>query len=145
LRLTDMTGAITVNAYFICISAMFISRLAGRHDVARWLGRASALALIPLAYLLITAFSTGRTVLYFIQVCLALAFLLAEFLIDHVYHIEFRNVRWATISYVTVFFAASGGMIGIASQAGHWYTAFTAINFLAMAVLAFIQRKRTGL
>jgi hypothetical protein len=145
LRLTDMTGVITVNAYFICISAMFISRLAGRHDVARWLGGASALALIPLTYLLLTAFSTGRTMLYFIQVCLALAFLVAEFLIDHVYRIEFRNVRWATISYVTVFFGASGGMIGIASQAGHWYTALTAVNFLAMAVLAFVQRKRTGL
>ena len=43
------------------------------------------------------------------------------------------------------FFAATGGMIGVAVQAGKPWTILTCIEFFFMAVLAFVQRGITGL
>jgi len=44
------------------------------------------------------------------------------------------------ISYVTFFFAAAGGMIGVANLAGSGWAIAAVILFLIMAVLAFVQR-----
>jgi hypothetical protein len=43
------------------------------------------------------------------------------------------------------FFGATGGMIGVAAQAGRLWTSVTGVIFLTMAALAFIQRAMTGL
>ena len=43
------------------------------------------------------------------------------------------------------FFAATGGMIGVARQAGKAWSIATVIVFLVMAIMAFIQRGITGL
>jgi hypothetical protein len=43
------------------------------------------------------------------------------------------------------FFAATGGMIGVASQAGKSWAITTVIVFFVVAILAFIQRGITGL
>jgi len=145
MRAIDLTGAVTVNAYFVMIIAVFAWRLLGRTDIARWIGLASFLVVVPIVYLLVDAFRTNRPTMYFVWVGLAIAFLVGELLVDGVLRLEFRSVRWATITYVVVFFAATGGMIGIASQAGRWWAAVTVISFLVMAVLAFVQRAKTGL
>jgi hypothetical protein len=50
-----------------------------------------------------------------------------------------------TIAYVTLFFGATGGMIGVASHEGRGWTAVTGTTFLVMAGLAFYQRAKTGL
>jgi hypothetical protein len=49
------------------------------------------------------------------------------------------------IPYVMLFFGATGGMIGVASLAGKKWTMVTALSFLIMFVLAFIQRQITGM
>jgi hypothetical protein len=49
------------------------------------------------------------------------------------------------IGYVTFFFAATGGMIGVASLASAGWAIAAVILFLVMAVLAFVQRAVTGL
>ncbi len=145
MRANDLVGAITVNAYFLTVIAVFAWRLLGRADIARWIGLASSLAVIPLAYLLVNAFRDSRPPMYFVWVALAAAFVIGELVIDYVLRLEFRSVQWATITYVVVFFAATGGMIGIAAQVGRWWAAVTAVIFLAMAVLAFVQRAKTGM
>jgi hypothetical protein len=48
------------------------------------------------------------------------------------------------ISYVMLFFAGSGGILGIATNAGRGWSLLTIALFLAMAVLAFVQRRVTG-
>ena len=83
--------------------------------------------------------------LYYVQICLMLGFLLVELLLDYVLKIEFRQVRWMVISYVTLFFAATGGMLGVAAQSGRAWTVTAGILFLIMAVLAFVQRAVTGM
>jgi hypothetical protein len=73
-----------------------------------------------------------------------IAFQLVELLLDYILDIDFRSIRWMTIVYVTLFFGATGGMIGVASHAGRGWTAVTGTTFLVMAGLAFYQRAKTG-
>lgn len=141
----DVVGTIAANAYFLSIITVFALRLAGRPDVGRWVGLVSFLTIIPLAYLFSDAFRTNRPFIYFLWLGLMILFLLAELLIDYVFKLEFRNVRWATILYVVFFFGATGGMIGIAGQAGKWWTGATVFAWSVMAILAFVQRAKTGL
>ena len=57
---------------------------------------------------------------------------------------DFREIRWIVIIYVSFFFAASGGMLGIASEAGNIWTVISVILFILMAIFAFVQRTITG-
>jgi len=71
-----------------------------------------------LVFLLIQAPQLGRPALYYIQVGCMLAWLIVEALLDYILKIDFRHVRWMLISYVVLFFAGAGGMLGVAAQAG---------------------------
>lgn len=71
--------------------------------------------------------------------------LLFELIGDHIFRLDFRSIQWAVILYVMFFFGATGGMIGVAAQAGRWWASVTGIIFLIMAALAFVQRVMTGL
>ena len=83
--------------------------------------------------------------MYWIQVSLFLVFLIVEMLVDFIFKIQLRGVRWMVISYVTFFFAAIGGMIGIASLTGAGWAIAAVILLLDMAVLAFVSRAVTEL
>jgi len=74
-----------------------------------------------------------------------LAWLVLEALLDYILKVDFRNVRWMVISYVVLFFAGAGGMLGVASNAGHSWSIASIILFLIMAVLTFVQRAITGM
>ena len=141
----DLLGALTAVAFFISAILVFISRLLGRPEAGRWAGYFEFLLVIPLIYMLVTAPRSGRPALYYIQIGLMLAWLVAEALLDYILKIDFRQVRWMVIAYVTLFFAASGGMIGIARYAGQVWTWIAGILFIIMTALAFIQRRVTGM
>ena len=68
-----------------------------------------------------------------------------EFLLDYALKIEFRQTQWMVISYVVLYFAGTGGMLGVASNAGRGWTISAVILFLVTAVLAFVQRAATGM
>ncbi len=74
-----------------------------------------------------------------------IAWLILELLLDYILKIDFRQVRWMVISYVVLFFAGAGGMIGVAALAGRGWAILAVILFLVMAVLAFVQRAATGM
>jgi hypothetical protein len=142
----NLLGGITTLAYFSSMILIFVLRLLGKADPGAKLGLVQTLVAIPaVGYLLYTAPKLDRPTLYIIQVSLFLAFLILELVIDFILKIEFRQVRWMVITYVTFFFAAAGGMIGVASQAGTGWTIAAVILFLIMAVLAFVQRAVTGM
>jgi len=70
-------------------------------------------------------------------------YLIVELLLDYVLKINFRSNKLIVIPYVTLFFAGTGGMIGVASFAGKIWT-FTAIGlFIIMAILTFAQHSGT--
>jgi len=144
-RIANLVGAITANAYMLLIVAVFIARMLGQLEVGKWIGLASTFVLIPLAYLLAVGFKTERRKIYFVWLILMVLFVLFELVVDHILRADFRSQQWSVIPYVMFFFAATGGMIGVAAQAGRRWTILTCVLFLIMAVLAFVQRGITGL
>jgi len=96
-------------------------------------------------FLLLKAPQLERPALYYIQIGCMLAWLLVEALLDYILKVDFRNVRWMVISYVVLFFAGTGGMLGVASNAGRGWSISAIVLFLIMAVLTFVQRAITGM
>ena len=141
----DLIGALTAQMIFILCIAVFVVRLLGRPTAEHWLGIILLLTAVPLGYLAYSAPGFDRPTLYYIQIGLMLTYLLAELLLDYVFKVEFRQVRWMVISYITLFFAGTGGMIGVAALAGRSWSVSSVVLFLIMAVLAFVQRARTGM
>lgn len=68
-----------------------------------------------------------------------------EYVLDYALKPDFRKSQWAVIIYVTLFFAGTGGMIGVAAQAGPFWTTFAVVLFLVMTGLSFYQRVKTGM
>ena len=96
-------------------------------------------------FLLLTAPQLERPALYYVQIGCMLAWLVVEALLDYILKVDFRNVRWMVISYVVLFFAGTGGMLGVAANAGRGWSILAIILFLIMTVLAFVQRTVTGM
>jgi hypothetical protein len=141
----DLLGAWVAAAIFILSSLVFVSRLVEKPDWEYWLGLALLLTALPLSYLLIQAPGHHRPPLYYLQIGLMLAYLAVQLVLDYVLQVEFRQVRWAVIAYVMLFFGGAGGMIGVASAAGKGWMLASVVLFLVMAVLAFVQRAVTGM
>ena len=141
----NLLGGVMAVTYYVLIILVFAARLLGRPRWEHGLGFIVLLLAFPAGLLLATAPSLGRPPLYYVQVALLLAYLVVEALLDYVFKVDFRSVRWMTISYVTLFFAASGGMIGVAMHAGRAWGLTAIVLFLVMAVLSFVQRAVTGM
>jgi hypothetical protein len=141
----NVLGAVLAYAIYINIILIFVVRLMRKPALEQGLGLVLMIAAVPLAYLLAVAPSFRRPVIYYLQIGLMLAFLFVELFLDYVLKIDFRNTRWMTIAYVMVFFSGSGGMIGVASQAGRAWAIPAIVLFLVMTALAFIQRAITGM
>jgi uncharacterized membrane protein len=129
----------------LLIIAVFVVRIVGWSETGRWIGIISSLALVPLIYLLAVGIKTDRRRLYFVWVVLMILFLFFELIVDDILRVDFRRVQWAVVLYVMFFFAATGGMIGVATQAGKPWARLACGVFLVMAALAFVQRAMTGL
>lgn len=145
VRTANLIGAITANVYMLLVIALFIARMLGQLEIGQWIGLASTVALIPLFYLFVVGLRTDRHRIYFIWVGLIISFLLFELIVDHIFRFDFRSVQWAVVPYVMFFFGATGGMIGVAGQAGKPWAIVTTLTFLIMGTLAFIQRSMTGI
>jgi hypothetical protein len=142
--MANLIGAITANVYMLLIISVFIARLLRLSEAGRLIGLASSLVIIPLIYLFISGIKTEKTLIYFVWLALMFLFALFELIADDILQIDLRSSLRVVIPYVMFFFAATGGMIGVASQAGKPWPLVTSIIFLIMATLAFIQRKVTG-
>jgi hypothetical protein len=145
LEKTNLLGAVTAIAFFVSAILVFAFRLLGKPQYENWLGYFEFLLAAPLIFLLVKAPQLGRPTLYYIQIGCMLAWLVVEALLDHILKVDFRNVQWMVISYVVLFFAGTGGMLGVAANAGRGWSVPAIILFLIMAVLTFVQRAITGM
>lgn len=145
LERTNLIGAVTTIAFFILAILVFVFRLLGKPQYGHWIGYFEFLLAIPLIYLLIQAPQLERPALYYIQIACMLAWLLVEALLDYILKTDFRQVRWMVISYVVLFFAGAGGLLGVATNAGRNWSIAAIVLFLVMAVLTFVQRAVTGM
>jgi len=141
----DLLGAIVAVAFYVSAIMVFAFRLGGKPQVGYWLGIFEFCLAIPMVYLLIKAPELNRPILYYIQIGFMLLWLVVELLLDYILRIDFRQIKWMVISYVTLFFAGTGGMLGVASHAGRGWSIVSIVLFLIMAILAFVQRKVTGM
>ena len=145
LRHINLLGAILANVINISTIIVFAFRLLDKPETGHWIGIIVQLSIFPLVYLLYTAKRFYRRRIYYIWVALMAVFIIVEFLVDWYPTVDFRNNLSIVIPYVTLFFGATGGMIGVASYAGKKWTIMTVITFLIVLVLAFIQRGVTGM
>jgi hypothetical protein len=141
----DLIGALVAVLIYVGCILIFLARLAGKPAIEHWIGLCLTLAVIPLTYLLLAGGEYAKPPLYSVQLVLMIVFLLVAFVLDYVMRYEFRRVRWVLIPYVVLFFAATGGMIGVAGAAGPGWTYAAIALFLATGTLAFVQRAKTGL
>ncbi len=145
MHAANLIGAITAVIIFVLVIAVLIARLRRKPDVEYRIGFLLFATAIPLVYLLVLAPGIGRSPLYYVQIGLMLLYLIVEFVLDYALKIDFRNTRWAVVAYVTIFFAGTGGMIGVASEAGSFWMTLAVDLFIVMAGLAFYQRVKTGM
>ena len=146
LEKTNQLGVIVTLFLYVLYILMFGLRLAGREQFGHWLASLQFLSIIAFIYLLFKAPQLDRPFLYILQISLMLLFLLVEFILDYLLKLEFRQIRWAVISYVIFFFAATGGLLGLVSAVkDRLWTIIAVILFLIMAVLAFISRAVAGI
>ncbi|MGB2897030.1 MAG: hypothetical protein WBB65_12790 [Anaerolineales bacterium] len=141
----DFLGAIVAHVVFISSIITFTSRMIFKLKPGHWVGIPILLMIFPLGYLLLRAPEFNRPILYYVQIGTMLVWLIVLFLADYVLKYDFRQTQWMVISYVVLYFAGMGGMIGIAAQAGRGWTISAIIFFLIAAVLAFVQRAVTGI
>lgn len=136
---------LTVVVYSLYI-LLFIFRLIGRLRFGHRFAIIQFFLIFPLVFLLVKAPQQGRLMLYYIQLSLMILFLFVELLLDYILKIEFRKVRWMVISYVMLFFAATGGLLGVVAAAGNrtWISIAVGLFFI-MAALSGIQRRVTGM
>jgi hypothetical protein len=140
----NLVGAVTAHVIFVSSILTFAARMVFGLGPGHWIGVPILLMAFPLGYLLIKAPQVDRPPLYFIQVGLMLFWLVVLFLADYVLRIDFRQTQWMVISYVTLYFAGMGGMIGVAALAGRKWMISAIVLFLVAGVLAFVQRAVTG-
>jgi hypothetical protein len=145
LEKMNLLGAIVAVAFYVSAILVFIFRLLGKPLYGHWIGYFEFLLAIPMIFLLLKAPQLERPALYYIQIGCMLAWLVVEALLDYILKVDFRNVRWIVISYVVLFFAGTGGMLGVAANAGRGWSISAIILFLIMAVLTFVQRAVTGM
>ncbi len=142
---TNLLGAVVTVLFYVSAIFVFLLRIFGKPQFGYWIGVFEFCLAVPMIYLLIKAPELNRPLLYYIQIGLILFWLIVEFLLDYLWKINFRQVRWMVIAYVTLFFAGTGGMLGLVSKAGRGWSIISIILFLIMAVLAFVQRSFTGM
>lgn len=141
----DRLGAlVALLIFFLCI-LVFCARLAGKPTLEHRLGMLLLVTAVPLIYLLWSAGTRMRPPIYYVQLSLMIVYLIVEFLVDYLFKSDFRKVRWKAISYVMLFFGATGGMIGVAAIAGPIWMYVAVFLFLVMATLAFVQHAKTGM
>jgi len=141
----DFLGAIVAHVIFISSIITFTSRMIFKLKPGHWVGIPILLMVFPLGYVLLRAPEFNRPILYYVQIGLMLVWLIVLFLVDYILKYDFRQTQWMVISYVVLYFAGAGGMIGVAAQAGRGWTISAVILFLIAAVLAFVQRAVTGI
>lgn len=82
--------------------------------------------------------------LFWVQLSVVGTWLIVVWLLAYVLKIEFRSLRPALFAFVTLFFAAAGAAIGIASIVGTAWMITAIALFFAARTLASIQRSVTG-
>lgn len=140
----NLLGAVIAHVIYISSIITFSARMFIGTQPGHWIGFPILLMAFPLLFLLVRAPAVERPPLYYIQVGLMLTWIIMLFLVDYLFHYDFRATQWMVIAYVVLYFAGMGGMLGVAALAGRKWTISGVILFFVAGVMAFVQRAVTG-
>jgi hypothetical protein len=140
----NLLGALVAVLFFVSAILVFVFRLAHKPRAGYWLGIFEICLALPIIYLLVSAPAQHRPAIYYVQIGCILLWLIVELLLDYILKIDFRKIRWMVIGYVVLFFAGSGGLLGIAAKAGRGWSIASIALFLIMSILTFLQRAVIG-
>lgn len=138
---SNKIGAGTAIAFFCSAILVFMARLIGWRHIYYWSAIAEFSLIIPLVFLVVTAPSQNRPIMYYVQIEMMLAWLVLELILRYILKIDFVQLGWAVIGYVILFFAGSLGMMSISFRAGKKWGIAAFILFIIMAILVFLQQK----
>jgi hypothetical protein len=141
----DLLGAVVAMVLYVSSILTFSARMMFGLQSGDWIGVPFLLMAFPLGYLVYMGPRVGRPFLYYVQVGLMLTSIVGLFLLDYVFEVEWRDTQWVVLSFVMLYFAGLGGMIGVASLAGRRWTISAVVLFLVTLIMAFVQRSVTGL
>ena len=144
LERVNIIGALTAHGIYVFSTMVFLARIFLGAKPGFWIGVPVLLMAFPLIYLLAKAPGLERGPVYYLQVILMLLFIIVLFLVDYVFKVDFRQTQWMVISFVVFYFAAMGGMLGVAAEAGRAWMISAVIWFFIAGILAFVQRVITG-
>lgn len=138
-------GAVAAYVIFLSSILVFSLRLAGSEQIGGAAGAPILAMVIPFAYLLLKGPSVGRSWLYYVQISLTILWIAILFFADYYPGYEFRESQALVIGFVVLYFAALGGMIGVASLAGRGWMFGAIVLFFITLILAFWSRAATGI
>jgi hypothetical protein len=141
----DLIGALTAYIIFLASILVFGLRLAGQQQIGGPAGAPILVMVLPLGYLLVRAPSADRSRLYYVQISLMILWIGILFAVDYYPGYDFRGRPPLVIGFVVLYFAALGGMIGIASLAGRGWMIGAVVLFFLTLTLAFWSRWATGI
>ena len=146
MQKTNTIGAGLAVFYYISTILLFSLRILGAAEISRGVGLVQTVLALPVGlYLFQKGLKEKRPTLFLIQVGFFILFLVVEILFDFVYKLDFRQDLRIVIPYVMLFFAGTGGLLGITSKAGKKWMTAAGILYLIMGMLAFVQRAITGM
>ena len=141
----NLLGSVTALYMMSMLISVFICRLARKNNAEYVPGILFMISAVPLLYLLYTAGRFQRPVIYSVQIICLLFFIGLELVLDYVLKIDFRKMSGLRAVYVIFFFAGTGGLIGIASHSGAFFTLTSVVLFWITAILSIYQHKKTGM
>ncbi len=139
-----LLGLAVTHVIYIFSILVFVARLMQKAEWGTWLGIPILFMALPLLYLLWKPAESSHPFLYKVQVLLALCLILWLLVFDYLFKIDFRQSFWLVVVFTTLFFAGTGGLLGVASLAGKSGTVSATGLYLMMTVLAFVQHNQTG-
>ena len=139
----DLLGSIIANVNNILLIGIFLARVYKYPKIEYWLGIIFILSIIPLTLMFLKSFAFNREGLYYMQLILMMSFIVLELILDYLLKIDFRQNRAVLIPYVTLFYASSGGMIGVASHSGKQWITITVMTFLLMTAASLVMHFKT--
>jgi hypothetical protein len=141
----DLVGAFVAVVLYVSSILTFSARMMFGLQPGHWIGVPLLLMAFPLAFLMLMGPRVDRPFLYYLQLGLMLTSIVSLLLLDYVLEVEWRDTQWVVVSFVMLYFAGLGGMIGVASLAGRGWTISAVVLFLVTLIMAFVQRSATGL
>lgn len=136
LKNYNLYGVVLTLLIYCLTILVFVFRKLDYTKLEHYTGIVEVMLLIPWIIYFIKGIPLGRPMIFYVQVGLIIVWLLLEILVDYVMKINFRQSKKLLILYITLFYAGTGGLLGVVSYSGRIPLWISSILFLLMVLLS---------